>query len=463
MPSRIRLPRTARQRRAALLVVTGLLAFTGAVFVVVVLGGGVLLRRTDSPHPGLSVAATVVVALAFDPVQRALERWAARLTHGGRSPYEVLRSLSEAAGPITADALAARIARAVVEGTGAPWAEVWLDVRGTLAPAASWPPDAAQSAPPTTALRRTGTPTGPPSGPGTRSAEVRHAGRLLGLLVLGEHDGRPLGPVEDRLVTGLAAQAGLVLHEARLQAERAERLRDLSARALELESSRRRLIAVRDAERRRVERDIHDGAQQHLVALAVNLRLAQAVAGRSPERAEELLRAQAAAARRAEETVVDLARGIYPGVLTDHGLPAALAAAPAGGARVEVEACSVGRYPADVEAAVYFSCLEAVQNAAKHSGAHRVRVRLVGAGGSVAATVDDDGCGFPPDGAPSGAGLTNIRDRIDAVGGVVELGAAPGGGARVALVVPTPTPTSAPTPTPATTSVPTPATATGTA
>ena len=215
------------------------------------------------------------------------------------------------------------------------------------------------------------------------------------MLRLQEHDRQPLTPVEERLFAGLASQAGLVLHGVRLRAELAQRVVELSARAEELRVSRERLVDTQDAERRRLERDIHDGAQQHLVALAVNLRLAQTLATRSPERAQRVLAEQAAAARTTIDTLVDLSRGIYPRQLTEDGVGAALRAAVATSpVPVTVEADGVGRFAADVEAAVYFCCLEALQNAAKHAGAGRIAVDLWPAGGGLALSVTDDGRGF---------------------------------------------------------------------
>ena len=188
----------------------------------------------------------------------------------------------------------------------------------------------------------------------------------------------PLTAVEERLFVGLAAQAGLVLRLVGLRAQLEDRHHELRARTQELEGSRGRVIEAQDAERSRLERDIHDGAQQHLVALAVNLRLAQVVAGRSPERAAEVLAAQADAARLALDTLSSLSRGIYPRMLAEDGLVAALrSGVGASAVPVTVEAEGSGRPPPVLEAALYFCCMEAVQNAAKHSGAARVTVRLV--------------------------------------------------------------------------------------
>jgi signal transduction histidine kinase len=266
---------------------------------------------------------------------------------------------------------------------------------------------------------------------------VHHAGELLGMLRLQEHDHQPLSPVEERLFTGLAAQAGLVLHGSRLRAELARRAAELSARAAELRLSRERLVDTQDAERRRLERDIHDGAQQHLVALAVNLRLAEVLAARSAERAEHILADQRDATRVTIETLVDLSRGIYPRALTEQGVVAALeSAASRSAVPVEIRADGVGRYAPDVEAAVYFCCLEALQNAAKHSGASQVVVDLRETAARLDFCVSDDGRGFDEAPGDRGAGLRNMRDRVDSVGGHIALERSPAGGARISGSVP---------------------------
>ena len=171
------------------------------------------------------------------------------------------------------------MAKVLAEGTGTQWAQVWLMVQGRLALAATWP----------AVVDADDLPPGDHEPPGRRVLAVRQAGEVLGVLRLQENVRRPMTAVEERLFAGLAGQAGLVLRGVRLRAERAERLAELSARAEELRMSRELLVDTQDAARRRLERDIHDGAQQHLVAMAVNLRLAQtcstvASAGRSRAR-----------------------------------------------------------------------------------------------------------------------------------------------------------------------------------
>jgi signal transduction histidine kinase len=356
---------------------------------------------------------------------------------GSAAPYEVLSRFSETVtGGYPTEELPGRMSMLLAEGTGAQWAQVWLIVSDRLALAATWPPNAAQDRTPPS-LEDDGI-AGPNAG--RRVLTVRHGGQLLGVLRLQERPGLALTAVEERLFAGLAAQAGLVLRLAGLRAELEGRHEELVARADELQASRKRLIETQDAERRRLERDIHDGAQQHLVALTVNLRLAQTIGVHSPERATEVLARQVEPARVAIETLTSLSRGIYPSVLSDDGLVTALRSAVGSSAiPVAIEAGDVGRLPASIEAALYFCCMEAVQNAAKHSGAGTVTVRLSEDEDRWRLVVADDGSGFDQsrvraDGG--GGGLMNMRDRLDAVGGTVTFGSRSGEGTTVTAVVP---------------------------
>src|SRR3954471_1851304 len=421
------------------LAVTGVLAcFVVALYVAVVLGGGVLIGQTDSPSLLLSVVATVGVALLFAPVQAAIERIASRAGHpASATPYDVLSRFSEAAtGGSGAAELPARMSKVLAEGTGAQWAQVWLQVSGRLTLAATWPTDVgADVRPPSLAADDLDS-----TGVARRAVAVRHGGRSLGALRLQERPGMPLTGVEQRLMAGLAAQAGLVLRLAALRAELEARHAELVSRADDLRASRERLIDAHDAERRRLERDLHDGAQQHLVALTVNLRLVQTISGRSPERATHLLAEQADAGRVAIDTLTSLSRGIYPPLLGAEGLVSALRSAAASSSiPLTVDTTTAERPPAAVEAALYFCCMESVQNAAKHSGAACVSVRLADRAGRWRLSVVDQGAGFDPQGvvaSGAGIGLVNMRDRLDAVGGTLTVQSRPGRGTTVTALVP---------------------------
>jgi signal transduction histidine kinase len=418
-----------RRSRSAVVVV-GLGLFVLLVYLVVVLAGDALLRHTGSPQVGLSLLATAVVALAFEPVRDRLERLAAH--RGGRgTPYDVLRGLSETVtGGVPSGELPGRMAMLLARATGAEWAQVWLVGQNRASLAATWPPS-------TTGDTRPPDLTDESPQSEHRTRRVRHAGELLALLRVQQPDGGPLTPLEERLFSGLAAQAGLVLHSARLRAELAARRDELAARAVELSASRQRLIETQDAERAQLERDIHDGAQQHLVALAVNLRLADVVAARSPERATLVLEKQADAAREAIDTLLRLSRGIYPRLLTERGLVAALRAAMAiSPIPVTVHADATPRLPPAAEAALYFCCVEAVQNATKHSRADSVTVTVTTDESAVRVTVTDTGRGFDVTTAEPGAGLQNMHDRVDAVGGRLTVFSLPAQGTRVEVQVP---------------------------
>jgi signal transduction histidine kinase len=424
--------RSRREWLAGVLLLGGLLAFVLLVYAVVVLLGGALIGRTSSsPDVVLSVVATAVVALTFDRIYSLLDRETSRAVHGGRaSPYDVLRQFSgTVSGQYAAEELPSRMARVLAQGTGALWAQVWLVVGDRPRLAATWPPSA--SFPPGEDPLST-------TARGRRSQVVRHGDEVLGVLVVQERDQVPLTSVEERLFAGLAAQSRLVLRGARLRVELERRATELAARAGELRLSRERLVDAQDNERRALERDVHDGAQQHLVALAVNLRLAQTLAAGSPDRAGVLVAGQEVAAVDAVETLVQLSRGIYPPLLAEGGLQVALEAAAANSpVPVDVVAVGVGRYAPSLEAAAYFCCLEALQNAAKYSGAPAIGVELRGAeDGWLEFSVTDGGTGFDPRTIPAGSGLTNMRDRLDAVDGALTVTSSPTTGTRVAGRIP---------------------------
>jgi len=402
-------------RVGTLLVAAGLLVFVAVVYVVIVLGGGVLIGHTSSPDTRLSILATLLVALGLGPVQSTLQKRARRLVAGERElPYDVLSGFSASVTRSHDEGVPATMARVLAEGTGAAWAQVWLLVGDAPVLAATWPEGAADGP-----YAAGGT---NPIPEGQRTLLVRLAGETLGALRIQERPHQPLTPVERRLFDGLATQAGHVLQGARLRAELAARVEELSVRSEELRSSRGRIVEAQDAERRRLERDIHDGAQQHLVALAVNLRLAQSLSETAPEAAAKVVADQVDATELAIETLVDLSRGIYPGALSDGGIGPALATATAAATTpVEVRDETHQRYDPEVELAVYFCCLEAIQNALKHAGASHIRVTLRHHGGTLAAAVEDDGNGFDIDGTAGGSGLVNMQDRLDAVGGSVTI------------------------------------------
>ena len=204
----------------------------------------------------------------------------------------------------------------------------------------------------------------------------------------------------------------------------------------DLRASRQRLVAAADEARRGLERNLHDGAQQQLVALRITLGLARQAAASSPEVAQMLAQTEQQAAEAVEE-LRELAHGIYPPLLADLGLTAALEAqARKAAIPVTVEAPGVGRYPREIEAALYFCVLEALQNIAKYAHASAAHVTLGHDGRCLAFTVEDDGKGFDQATTPAGSGLQGITDRLAALGGTIDITSTPGHGTRVTGQVP---------------------------
>lgn len=414
-------------------IVYGLLAvFIGGVYVAIVVGTSALIPvGTDSPL--LSIAATGVVALTFQLARDRVQRFANRIVYGQRStPYEVLTRFSDRIGNTYAtDEVLPRTARVIAEGVNAERATIWLNLAGELRPAAGWPePD-----PVATAIALVDDEL--PAVPGDHVAAIRYRGDLLGAISVEKPRGEPMNPGELRLVDDLAAQAGLVVSNVRLTADLEARLDVITHQAAELRASRQRIVAAQDEERRRLERNIHDGAQQHLVALAVKLRLARGLLARDPEKARTMLQETAGQIDEALETLHALALGIYPPRLEADGVAAALMARyESSDLPVRFRAEGTGRYPLDTEAAVYFCVLEALQNAAKYAEAASIDVTFAERDGALTFEVVDDGSGFDPSVGDSGTGVHGMRDRLAVLGGDVSLTSAPGRGTRVRGLVP---------------------------
>lgn len=429
-----RSPRLSAPTVLARFVVLGTLAaFIGFVYLAIPVGLGELLG--SGPNTTLSVAATAVVALGFARVRTWAERIAQALVYGERStPYEVLAELSDRmAGAYPTTAVLHHMAQILVAGSGAAAGRVWLRVGDELVPAAAWPelpPVELQPVP------LSGNDV-PPLPDAHHVIAVRHSGELIGAITVIHFPGAPLSPADLRLLDDFAAQAGLVLRNVRLTAELASSLEAISAQAAEIRASRRRIVDEQDHERRRVERDIHDGAQQYLVALMVQLRVAHTLAGRDVARARGMVFDLQRIVREALETLSDLAQGIHPPLLTAHGLVTALRRQESNPVvRVTIDDRGVRRYPIEIEAAVYFACLEALNNAAKHAPGSNVVVRLDESDGNLVFSVRDDGSGFDPAESEPGSGLGNMVDRVAALGGALDITSAPSRGTLVSGRVP---------------------------
>jgi signal transduction histidine kinase len=268
---------------------------------------------------------------------------------------------------------------------------------------------------------------------------ITSSGELFGLIVVERSsDGEPFDDEEQDVLQELARRVGLALRNVRLDSELQASLGELRAQAEELQASRARVVAAGNAERRRIERDLHDGAQQYLVGLAVQLRLARELADSSPGKVGSRLDELSEAVHEAQQALRELAHGIYPPLLQDRGLEAALTAA-AGRTSIpaRVQAGGTGRYEPDIEATVYFCCLEAIQNASKHAGeSAQVTIRVWEEEGGLLFEVRDDGAGFEAPAGSGGTGLANMRDRVGAIGGSLRVESELGRGTTVAGAIP---------------------------
>jgi signal transduction histidine kinase len=380
-------------------------------------GAGIVPSLSDDPT--MLVVVGIAYGLLAYPLYRLAKRIADRLVFGGRSTlYEVLSSFTERVGTTYAsEDVLPRMAQLLGEATRATTARVWLRFGAELHPAATWPTDA----PPVDPVRLLDEAL--PRSRQEEAFEVRDRGEVLGALSVELPSSDPMNPSKERLILELAAQAGLVLRNVRLIEE--------------LRESRRRIVSAQDARAKKLERDIHDGAQQQLVALAVKLGLAERLVRTDPERAVTMLAEARSETSDTLDDLRDLARGIFPPLLADKGLAAALGSqVRKSSVPVEVEPDGIGRYPQETEAAVYFSCLEALQNVAKYAKATRAVVRLMQSEADLRFEVTDDGVGFDPETVSRGTGLQGIADRLAALGGEVTVRSAPGVGTTVAGRIP---------------------------
>ena len=378
----------------------------GALYVAVAASPGLALGG-DIPVE-LAVFLTIGVAVAFQPVRRRLEAWADRWVFGRRvDHYEVLRSLGATLEhSIGLTELMPRLAGAVRDGLGARWVRVSLPGEGEIQETV-----------------------GSPDGDAALTQDLRRGEELIGRIECGPKDGGYTA--EDRqLLATLSGQAATAIANVGLTAQLSERLGELAR-------SRNRILSAQDAERRRIERDLHDGAQQQVVALITKLRLARNQVERN-ESPAALLAEMQRDVRELLTELRELAHGIHPPVLSDNGLVAAVEAR-AGRLPVPVvvhaeEALRRQRFPEDVEGAAYFVVCEALTNVLKHADATGTEIELAATGEVLSIDVSDDGAGF---GVPGrGTGLTNSRDRVEALGGRLGIDSRPGAGTRLHAELP---------------------------
>ncbi|PKV83925.1 GAF domain-containing sensor histidine kinase [Streptomyces sp. TLI_146] len=365
---------------------------------------------------GLAVFVAVSATMLFQPVHRQLNRLAARRVFGARpTSFELLVQCGttlEHAYDLTR--LGPQLAVTLREGLDLRWVRVRLGPAGPgRAPFGSGSAGAESGQSPWGEVR------------------LRYGEEVLGSIEYGPKEEGRFTPEDQDVIETLARQAALAVHNALLTAELSTRVDEVQRQACELNASRTRIVQAQDTERRRIERQLHDGIQQELVALVAKLALARNQLCRNGDTVHTTLTELQDDACRVIDELREVAHGIHPPVLTDQGLAAAVLSK----ARrlplpvvVEVDpSVSSARFAPEIEEAAFFLVSEALTNVLKHARADGVTIRIGRADGSLLLDVSDDGVGLPA-ASRLGSGLTGMRDRIEAVGGRLSIAGRPGGG-----------------------------------
>lgn len=390
-----------------------------AIYSAIVIGPVSIIGRPDGGGPGLllPIVASAVVAVLFEPIRSRLERLADRLMYGDRvSPYEVLSQVTSRLPAVAQGDGTSDLAQLLARGTGARRAIVWVASGEMLQPSGLSPATERSAVVPVTVA-------GLPDDDVTESRPVLHHGVMFGALTIVKPHNDPVTPADRQLMSDVAAASGLLLRNVSLNSE-------LEQHAADVRVSRRRLIAAQDAERLRLERDLHDGAQQQVVALKVKLGIARKIAQR--EGADEIAALLSSLADETQQAVDGLravAHGIYPPLLESEGLQTALRAVERmSQLGLTVSTDGLGRYDRVVEETVYFCVLETVERA-RMSGASATSAAVVASGVDLAVSLKIEGCNTTLD-------LTSVGDRIDAAGGTFTVEQRPGRETRVMSTVP---------------------------
>ena len=437
----------------------GLTSLVVGVYLLVVIGLGRSPRADERDILLLSMAAAAVAAGVYLPARERLEAFANRLVYGERvAPDQALRTFgTRMTRAIPLDELLLQLAESLRKSLPLDEVEIWTGSEGTYERVVSLP----HRDPITLTVGEKEQPVVARAGVtgGTwleiwlrgvvgardvsrmRVASLAHAGELLGLIVLVRRPGSdPFTEEQDDILAELARQVGLALHNVQLDSALQASLEELQRKAEELQESRLRIVTAGDAERRRLERDLHDGAQQQLVALSVKVNLVRTLLQDDPEIALKMLDDLKTDVTDAVQELRNLAHGIFPPLLMSGGLSSALPAAAARSALTTAVEAEVGRYDQAIESTVYFCCLEAMQNAGKHAGdgaTLTVRAWEEPAATTLHFEVADDGAGFALDNDTiRGHGFVNMQDRLGAIGGELVVWSEPGKGARIGGRIP---------------------------
>lgn len=392
-----------------------LAAFIGAVYVAIVVGIGRAIGGTS--RTGLSIGATVVVAVAFESVRRRVQRIANRLVYGARAtPYEVMAGFSRSVtGALHNEDVMPRMAEAATRGIGGVRGRVQLFLPGGEM-SVNWPESAAGE-------------------DFDLTIDVVHQGQSVGRIAVAKAPGDAPTQADHTVIVALAAQAGVALHSLRLIEELRGRVDEISARAKDLAESRYRIMSAQDAESRRLEREISDEVEPRLLAMEDALAKTSRLLSRSPSKAQERLDAIGSHTHEALEALRDLARGIFPPLLADKGVVPALEAQirkfglPA---RVRAtKALASRRFDPSAEATVYFCCSEALKFAARAgAGLANISIGLVARDGVIEFTIGGTRAHQSP------AEIQDMTDRVEAVGGTLEISDSPRRGTVITGRVP---------------------------
>ena len=432
--------------------VGGLTGVVLVTYILIVLGLGRVPSTTERHLLLLSMIAAVVAALLYVPTRERLTSIANNIVYGERhAPDEVLRTFgSRLSRAIPLDELLLQMAESLRKTLALDLVEVWTGSGGSLERRVCDPdrPVIHMKIGPKElpVVTRAGV-SGPAwikvwlpaliekrDGSMVRVAPITHQGELLGMIVVERRDpDEAFGEENERVMTELARQVGLALHNAQLDSALQESYQELQKRAEDLRASRQRIVAAGDAERRKLERNLHDGAQQHLVALAVKVKLVKNLVEADPNTAKSMLEELGGDVQEAVQQLRDLAHGIYPPILVDRGLGPALESAVTKAALpTSVVAEGVQRHGQEIEAAIYFCVLEALQNAGKHAGEGATAVVTVKEEpGALMFEVADNGAGFDSKAKGLGAGFTNMSDRVGSIGGTLDVWSEPGKGTKI--------------------------------